>query len=1320
MATRDISRTGFSRSKAYTDLHAQQGRIFTDADQVEQAEIRAEAARAAAAQIIGPFGSSDQGFSISHAQAAGGRVDFRINAGTLWLGGQLLTLPAAERFAAQADWLNNPGASLPADGAARRDLAVIECWQQPVASVEDAETFEPGLGGPDTSVRLRQMTRVRLIEGIAGETCEEAWAEARERLAGAGLGSLDAGHELVPDTRFTLAPIAGPGGDDLCSPGTGAGYLDAENQAIRIMITGPGSFIWGFDNAAPLYRAVLEDGGATLRFLTEPKDLLAWPAQGMTVEVLQWGAVLENGEKTAEEIAPGHFATVEAGYDPDTRRVRLTAATAVPGGFGTQWQTRPDADALRHTRYGLSEAAAYVFVRVWNRGTDTTPGPTLPLPAGPVALGDTGLQLTVSGADRRPGDYVIAAARPATPDLVLPWQLLVGAPPMGWRRFVAPLGLIEWQGGAGRVLSDCRRRFRPLTRLRGCCTYTVGDENVSFGDFTSIEAAVRALPPEGGQVCVLPGSYTENVFLDRAENIRITGCGARTRIAPLDPDEPIFAFRRGRNIDIDDLTLVAPAAKAIIARGQPFDGGVEMIEGLRLRRLDIEARDRMAIDLRFVAGAEISGCRISLGELTADLTTVAPAGQEPAIFALAEDLLIAEVTIRGEIARAMLRPAGGIQIGGGSERVEIRACRIEGGIGNGITLGHIVMISPDKASHAAEDYSHIAEAEPSYPAADVTLDDNGCIGTVPPGSTEETPDETPERVPVSGGEVTGVVIRDCTIRGMGLSGIASPIAFDPRKRMRPVLIRVADLSVERCTIRGCAQVETPEMPVLQQLFTAWGGICLFSVEVGVFAENRIEANGRSHLDAICGLSVIRAEALVIRDNRILDNGPRSASQAVPRQGARGGIRIGEARPQSLPRGLDYTEEIGAITEAASLGARSLSVPAVTIQNNLVHQPLGKALMVLGQGAMAITGNHFASQGTTTGDVKTLIEEIFAAGEESDLSSEAFLLIVLERVLGTAVTVVNTGLSSEMTEGLSLLQLFGAADGLAMGPRAKGGNRLESAPYARLGRGVAGGEVLLNDNVVIQNFLDGAPSFTMASVFALSLDDLSVQDNTMTSQVDFSTDFSVANLLALGWSLRACGNRFEETLMRSLNSAITMGLFNDTSHNQATHCLTIEGHPALTVDTPNRVLLQAVNPLACGTCLRPPFTEVGLTNRKGEPLRHDIDRVDAREGLVIPDNSFIVLPQPVNEVTLGFAGAAEGLNEVIVTAFAGDTQIERQINKLGSDGVEFTFSGTGITRLHVKTEAVKLLLLVKLCTGRPDFAAGLDLDPGMMAIGWEKA
>jgi len=64
--------------------------------------------------------------------------------------------------------------------------------------------------------------------------------------------------------------------------------------------------------------------------------------------------------------------------------------------------------------------------------------------------------------------------------------------------------------GVGTI-EDCRRVFQPLTRLGTCCTYRVGDGIVSRGDFTSIQAAVDALPPEGGKICVLPGTFLEAV-----------------------------------------------------------------------------------------------------------------------------------------------------------------------------------------------------------------------------------------------------------------------------------------------------------------------------------------------------------------------------------------------------------------------------------------------------------------------------------------------------------------------------------------------------------------------------------------------------------------------------------------------------------------------------------------------------------------------------------------------------------------------------------------------------------------------------------------
>jgi hypothetical protein len=44
-----------------------------------------------------------------------------------------------------------------------------------------------------------------------------------------------------------------------------------------------------------------------------------------------------------------------------------------------------------------------------------------------------------------------------------------------------------------------------------------------------------------------------------------------------------------------------------------------------------------------------------------------------------------------------------------------------------------------------------------------------------------------------------------------------------------------------------------------------------------------------------------------------------------------------------------------------------------------------------------------------------------------------------------------------------------------------------------------------------------------------------------------------NALVVGFSVRVQGNRLKESYFASYLSAMTLGLFNDTSHNQGTHC-----------------------------------------------------------------------------------------------------------------------------------------------------------------------
>src|SRR5262249_2612588 len=145
------------------------------------------------------------GFALSNPRLTDGKVDFDIAAGAFYVGGARLQLEAATTFQLQPDWLelfSGNAASPPLKGA-RTDLVYVETWMQAVSAVEDDELFEVALGGPDTSVRMKQMQQVRLFTGITGTDCQGGWQALLGSLAKQLRGTLNEENELVPDTRLT-------------------------------------------------------------------------------------------------------------------------------------------------------------------------------------------------------------------------------------------------------------------------------------------------------------------------------------------------------------------------------------------------------------------------------------------------------------------------------------------------------------------------------------------------------------------------------------------------------------------------------------------------------------------------------------------------------------------------------------------------------------------------------------------------------------------------------------------------------------------------------------------------------------------------------------------------------------------------------------------------------------------------------------------------------------------------------------------------------------------------------------------------------------
>jgi hypothetical protein len=915
MSTIDLSRLITDHRKHYAGVRHQQGRVLTDDDVNEAAIIEAEELRRTRLHAIGPYGAPGDGFLPSGFTVSGGRLDFTLTPGELYLGGLRLQMLSAERFLEQRDWLNFDPATAPAPpaaGSSRTDLVWIEAWQQPVTATEDDELHEVALGGPDTATRWRTMRRVHMLPGVAGTTCPDAWATA---VAGcAAMGTLGADMQMVTTATLSVTFAAAGNPADLCAPPAAGGYLGAENQAIRVQMVDAAHYTWGFDNAAPLYRATVTLKGGQLVLVTlptPPRDAAHWPLKDQVVEILSWSAALANGETVAE--LSGHLCKVATSYDPDQQTFDIDVP--LPPGF-ENWKGRSDAASL---------PSGHVYVRVWNRGDDLASPARIPIANG--ALGTTGLSISFAGAPLRPQDHWIIAARPAAPDKVLPWRLALpsGAPPAGVARYRAPLGLIRWTTSAAgavtaELIDDCRPPFLPLTRLRGCCQVTVGDNVESHGMFSSINAAIAALPPSGGTVCVLPGTYREAVAISNRNNISLHGCGPRSRIVAPDGDgagSSAVTITDSTDIAVESLALEGGKQAVVRVTGSQVVRVAQCLVQYRDTRGDFSPWAAL-----FAEGEDI--------EIDGNVIEPLPATPDRLLSRLAAP----------ERALEALAARGGIQLAGGTERARISDNVIVGGLGNGITLGSILRI--DDSNPGGTEVVDIDINDPCTPCApnDHGVDDE---------------DEDGGRIRYeSAGDVHDIEIVGNVITRHGGNGI-SVVRFFAPKDSGMVLVVINGLAITGNRITRCLRrsIETPDAQML--LFLGYGGIALALATDLAISGNHIAHNGVDWRDPVCGVFVLAADGLVIEHNIIRDNGPPADQPAsAARPGVRAGIHVWLALSLSRNGG---TASVG----NAGNSGRAHGIDQIRVHANEVTQPLGRALFLLGAGPMLVTDNRFASE-----------------------------------------------------------------------------------------------------------------------------------------------------------------------------------------------------------------------------------------------------------------------------------------------------------------------------------------------------------------------
>ncbi|WP_424929841.1 DUF6519 domain-containing protein [Amaricoccus tamworthensis] len=233
------------------------------------------------------------------------------------------------------------------------------------------------------------------------------------------------------------------------------------------------------------------------------------------------------------------------------------------------------------------------------------------------------------------------------------------------------------------------------------------------------------------------------------------------------------------------------------------------------------------------------------------------------------------------------------------------------------------------------------------------------------------------------GFLYGIRIEDNVISEMGLNGIGIPPApgvlgisaevqpdsptlrrvraDEPRfsvaraAAVNPALERLGH-PVNDLTIRNNRIVRNLGRPFSTAMLDAarvsgFGGISLGLCETVTVAGNRIESNGRRHVDPVCGIFILFGEQVEITDNLIRDNGPFERTEAEIRTGLRSGIA-----GIFLSIGLD---DFGADDNRGSLTVK----PALRVHDNVVQQPMGRAMTVMAAGPVSVIANHLTAERT---------------------------------------------------------------------------------------------------------------------------------------------------------------------------------------------------------------------------------------------------------------------------------------------------------------------------------------------------------------------
>jgi hypothetical protein len=665
----DFSRITFDRTKHYSGVYPEQGRVMTDADFNEEHDIQQYRSEATAADVIGQSGTPklDPGFTLT------------VDAGTLGIGrgryyidGVLFENEAQVAQDAQPHLPGLPASQLVANLLAPSGplvgLVYLDGFRREVTALDDPGIRESALSGPDTSIRAQAAWQVRVLPlGVTLNaaarssltTLTQQLRTLRAQLAAApdetvrrNIRRQIRGRERETETQAAAAgltcatafpewtSLTGPraaapaltartpptGADEgPCSAPPGAGYLSGENQFYRVEVHTVGvtgrrtgaTIKWSRENG--FVTALIEAVGNQTTGTVSANQVRVNSTGRDSFLGFETGQWVEYVDDRVELTGPPGALVQITNADKGTGVISLSGS--VPVNFSHHPKLR------RWDQTGASATADGVAM-------NTADGAFITL--------ERNVQVSFADGVYRPGDYWVFPARSGTGTVDFP---TTAQPPAGARHYFARLGLVFLDAAnTPQLLLDCRELLPPLTGLAAEDVAYDNSECADLAQARTVQEALDALcrqgdglctftatPGEGwqavfdavaagqdAQICLPAGVYPLSataVVADKG-NLQIVGAGPGTRIVAATAEAAI-RFERCRRVVVRDLSAETGAVGE--GRGRPSGG----LNGT-LSFTDCEGADLSHVILRCGAGAKRAAACLSVRNAQAS-----PAGVPP-------------------------------------------------------------------------------------------------------------------------------------------------------------------------------------------------------------------------------------------------------------------------------------------------------------------------------------------------------------------------------------------------------------------------------------------------------------------------------------------------------------------------------------------------------------------------------------------------------------------------------------------------------------------------------------------------------------------